>query len=240
MVESVRPAGVGRRLDRHQQQGLSVPAPARWALGAVFAVLGLALAVVGAWTAVSLGPSGEAQFTASSRATGAIVVGPDVLNSVDVPVRVTATRGNKGALWLGVAPTTDARAALATSAVSTVSGVHYPAGTLDLRPSGSGTPAGIGTADVWRLSARGTGSAELVVGQGRGPETAVVASGDGTTLTDVTMTLTWANRAWFFEALAAAVIGAIITAFALGDLWHSRPAARRRLVEGTRRSRVRT
>jgi len=200
-------------------------------------VLGIALAVTGAWAAVRLGPSGMAQFSVSSKATGAIVVGPDVLNSVDIPVRVTATRGDGGPVWLAAAATTDARAVLATSPVCTVSGVHFPAGALDLRASGAGAPADISTADVWRLSAKGTGGANLVVGQGRGPETAVVTSGDATTLKDVTMTLTWANRAWFFEALAAAVIGAIVTAFALGDLWNNRPAARRRAAARTRKSR---
>ena len=93
------------------------------------AVLGVALAVFGAWTAVKLGPSGDAHFTATSTATGAIVVGPEVLNSLNVPVRVTATRGDGGAVWLAAAPSTDARAVLATSAVSTVKGVHFGAGS---------------------------------------------------------------------------------------------------------------
>lgn len=215
-----------------------MPAAARRAIGAVITVLGVALTLFGAWTAVKLGPSGEAHFGATSKATGAIVVGPDVLNSVNAPVRVTATRGTGGAVWLAVAPTPDARAAVRTAAMSTVSGVHYPAGTLDLRASGSGALADIRTADVWRLSAKGSGSAEVVVGQGRGPETVVVTSGDATPLTDVTLTLTWADRAWFFEALVAAVIGAIITAFALGDLWHTRPSAFRRDAARSGRSRV--
>jgi len=186
------------------------------------AVLGVALAVFAAWTALKLGPSGEARFRVSSKAPGALVVGPDVLNSVDVPVRVTATRNDGGAVRLVAAPSIDARAVLATSVVSTVSGVHYPAGTLDVRSSGAGALTDISTADVWRLSATGAGSAEMVVDQGSGPQTAVVTSGDATALRDVTMTLTWADRTWFFEALAAAVIGAIIATFALGDLWHTR------------------
>ena len=194
----------------------------RRVLGAVVALLGVALAVFGAWAAVRLGPSGEAHFSVSSKTPGAFVVEPDVLNSVDVPVRVRATRSDGGALWLFAAHSADARAVLATSAVSTVSGVHYPAGTLDLRASGAGALPDISRADVWRLVAKGAGSAELVVNQGSGPETAVVTSGDGTALTDVTMTLTWADRTWFFEALTAAVIGAIIAAFALGDLWQGR------------------
>jgi len=187
------------------------------------AVLGVALAVFAAWTALKLGPSGEAHFSVVAKAPGAIVVEPDVLNSVDVPVRVRATRGDGGAVRLVAAPSTDARAVLAKSAVSTVKGVHFPAGSLDLRASGAGALTAISTADVWRLSATGKGSAELVVDQVSGPETAVVTSGDATPLGNVTMTMTWADRTWFFEALAAAVIGAIIAAFALGDLWQARP-----------------
>jgi hypothetical protein len=109
--------------------------------------------------------------------------------------------------------------------VSTGSGLHYPAGTLDLHTSGAGALADVSTADVWRLAARGAGSAGLVVDQGVGPQTAVITSGDATALTDVTVTLSWADRAWFFEALGAATIGAIIAAFALNDLWQCRVIA---------------
>ena len=197
----------------------------RRALGVVVVVLGGALAIFGTWNALRLGPSGEARFSVTSKDPGALVVEPDVLNSVGVPVRITAIRKDGGGVRLMVAPSSDARAVLAKSAVSTVSGVHYPAGTLDLRTSGVGALADVSNADVWRLSAKGTGSAQLVVNQGSGPETAVVVSGDATALRGVTMTLTWADHAWFFDALAVAVIGSIIAAFGLGDLWHARPQA---------------
>jgi hypothetical protein len=187
--------------------------------------VGIVLAVLGAWILVRLGPSGEANFSATSQAPGVIVISSDVLNSVDVPVRVTATRRDGDAVWLAVAPSTDARAVLATSAVSTVSDVRYPAGALELRASGAGALTDISTADVWRRSANGAGSALLLVDQGREPETVVVTSGDATALTDVTMTLTWADRTWFFEALAVAMIGAVIAAFALNDLWQGRVVA---------------
>jgi len=215
-----------------------VPTQARRVLGAVMAVLGMVLAAMGAWTAIKLGPSGEVHFSATSKATGAVVVGPDVLNSLNVPVRIRATRSDGGAVWLATGPSDDARAVLATSAVSTVSGVHYPAGTLDLRSSGAGALPRIGTSDAWRLRTRGSGPTELVVDQGTGPETAVVTSGDATALTNVTMTLTWQERSWFFKALSVAVIGAIIAAFALGDLSHSRHTSRRTDGVRSRRSRV--
>jgi hypothetical protein len=199
-----------------------VPASTRRALGAVVAVTGIVFVVVGAWIVIMLGPSGEAQFSATSKAPGAVVVPPDVLNAVNVPVRVTATRRDGGPLLLAAAPSPDARAILAGSAVSTVSGVHYPAGRLDLHASGAGALTDVSTADIWRLSAKGSGSAELVVDQGRGPETVVVTSGDTTALTDAKVTLTWDDRSWFFEALAMATIGAVLAAFALNDLWQGR------------------
>jgi hypothetical protein len=204
------------------------------------AAVGILLAVVGAWILVRLGPSGEAHFSVTAKAPGAIVISSDVLNSVDVPVRVRATRRDGGRVWLAVAPSTDARAVLAASAVSAVSDVHYPAGTLGLRASGAGSMTDISTADVWRLRASGAGSAQLVVDQGRGPETAVVTSGDPTELTAVTMTLTWADRTWFFEALAVAMIGAVIAAFALKNLWAGRTLAGQTDVLGPSTSELRT
>lgn len=204
-----------------------MPASTRRALGALVAAVGIVLVVVGSWVMVKLGPSGEARFSATSKAPGAVVITSDVLNTVDVPVRVSATRSDGGSVHLAVAPTSDARAILATSAVSTVDAVHYPAGTMSLRASGDGPLNDVSNADVWRLAAMGTGSARLVVDQGRGPETVVVTSGDAKPLTDVTVTLAWANRTWFFEALAAATIGAVMAAFALIDLWQSRVIALR-------------
>jgi hypothetical protein len=168
---------------------------------------------------VVLGPSGEAQFSATSKAPGSIAVTPEVLNALDVPVRVTATRRDGGTVFLAVAPSPDAHSILAGSALWTVSGVHYPQGQLDLHASGTGALTDITKADIWRLSAQGAESAALVVDQGMGPETLVVASGDSTALTDATVTLTWNDRAWFFEALAMATIGAVLATFAVNDLW---------------------
>jgi hypothetical protein len=209
-------------------------APARRIIGAVLAVLGIAFAVAGAWTAFKLGPSGEAQFRVTSMAPGAIVVGPDVLNAVNVPVRLTATRSDGRAVRLVAARSSDAGAVVGTSTASTVSRVNYPDGTLDLRTSGAGALPDISKADdVWRLSAKGVSSAELVVDQGNGPETAVVASGDDSALTNVTMTLAWANSTWLAEALVVVLGGVIIAGFALRDLWHRRPAVGRTDASGT-------
>lgn len=199
-----------------------MPASTRRALGAVAAAMGMVLVVVGAWVVVELGASGAAQFSATSKAPGAIVVASGFLNAVDVPVRVTAKRADGGSLVIAAAPSADVRAILGSSAVSTVSAVRFPAGSLDLHASGAGPLPGITTADIWRIAARGAGSAELMVGQERAPESVVITSGDSTALKDVTVSLTWADRAWFFEALALATIGAVLAAFAFNDLWQGR------------------
>jgi hypothetical protein len=214
--------------------GQTMPAATRRAAGAVVAAIGIVMVLVGAWVTASLGPSGEASFSAVSKTPGPIVIPADVLNAVDLPVRITATRPGGGPLLVLVGPSNDARAVLTTSAVSTVTRMHYAAKSFDLSKSGSGAPADIGTADVWRLVAKGAGSAALVVEQGRdtgtisdndpgrSPETAVVTSGDATALNNVKVTLTWANQSWFFKALALATAGAVLAAFALNDLWQGR------------------
>ena len=50
---------------------------------ALATLVGLVVAVLGLWLAVVLGPSGTATFTA--RATGPVVIGPDVLGGYEVP-----------------------------------------------------------------------------------------------------------------------------------------------------------
>jgi hypothetical protein len=174
---------------------------------------------------VILGPSGQARFSASLKAPGAIVVPPMVLNAVNVPVRITAKRADGGSLVIATAASIDARAILASSAVTSVNGVQFPSRALDLHASGVGPLTDIAAADIWRLSTTSNGSAVLVVDQSRAPETAVVSSGDTTDLSNVTVTLTWANRGWFFEALTLATIGAVLAAFALNDLWQGRIVA---------------
>jgi len=52
-----------------------------------------------------------------------------------------------------------------------------------------------------------------------------VTSGDDSALTNITVTLTWANRLWFFEALLVAMVGGVMATFALTFLWHGRWAA---------------
>ncbi|HOT57147.1 MAG TPA: hypothetical protein PL014_08395, partial [Ornithinibacter sp.] len=60
-------------------------------VGALLAVLGLVLTVIGAWFATQLGSSGTAQFTARPATTDPVIIRPSVLNRVESDVVVTAT-----------------------------------------------------------------------------------------------------------------------------------------------------
>lgn len=200
------------------------------------AALGLLFVLSGTWMVVILGPSGRAHFSATFKAPGDIVVPAAVLNAVDVPVRITATRAGGRPIFIATAASADARSILASSALTSVSAVQFPTGGLDHHGSGVSPHADITAADIWRLSAKSPGSAVLLVDQSRAPETAVVSSGDATNLRNITLTLTWANRGWFFEALALATIGAVMAAFALNDLWQGRVPVSGSDVPGTKTS----
>ena len=60
-------------------------------VGALLALAGLALTVVGVWFATQLGTSGTAEFTVRPATGDPLVIRPDVLNRVDADVVVTAT-----------------------------------------------------------------------------------------------------------------------------------------------------
>ena len=65
------------------------------------------------------------------------------------------------------------------------------------------------------------------------PQSVVATSGNAAALGRVRTTLTWENRTWFVEALAAAAIGLVLAALALGFLW--RPRRRRAVREARHR-----
>ena len=60
-------------------------------VGALLALVGLALTAAGVWLAAELGSSGTAQFTVHPATADPVLIGPDVLNRVDADVVVTAT-----------------------------------------------------------------------------------------------------------------------------------------------------
>ncbi|MDQ2757875.1 MAG: hypothetical protein M3Y71_15190 [Actinomycetota bacterium] len=190
-------------------------------------LVGLVVAVLGLWLAVVLGPSGTASFTA--RATGPVVVGADVLGGLDVPVTVSAHRGEGDAdgVFLGEARSSEVADVVGGSRVLRATEARFPARVLDLLPAGSGVlvdPSGL---DVWRATGRGT----LEVTDA-GSDAVLVAP---TSSDPVTVVVTRQHSTWFLEAVVAAAVGVIVAGAAgwwlVQQLGHlvplGRPGARR-------------
>ena len=79
-------------------------------VGALLALVGLALTVAGVWLAAELGSSGTARFTVHPATADPVLIGPDVLNRVDSDVVVTATPPAGGSVWMALANPSDADA----------------------------------------------------------------------------------------------------------------------------------
>ena len=185
------------------------------------AVVGLVLLVLGVWAAIGLGPSGRAEFSSSRQTPGILVVGSPVLARVDAPVEVSVSRSTEERSgWAWRTTPTPARR-VGSSPFLSVDRVHYPSGGVDTHVTGTGASkaARLPGGDVWQQTSTGTGTARLVVQPSDVPQSVVATSGNAAALGRVRTTLTWQNQTWFVEALAAAAIGLVLAALALGFLW---------------------
>lgn len=182
---------------------------------AVAAVLGLALAVFGAWFAFVLGLKGTAAFHATSNAP--LVIGPNVLNRVNAPVTVSANAAS-GPVFLGAAVPQDADEVVAKAKHNFVASASFPARTLTIEQLGSGDVADPTESHVWRS----TGEGSITVTQDQAPQSVLVYPTQGGSF-DVDVTV--ARNTWFLQSLVALVVGLIVITFAGGWLWQSwRPA----------------
>jgi hypothetical protein len=184
-----------------------VPTPAKRALGAVLALVGLGLCVVGAWFTVHLGTSGTATFTLRPAEDGPVVIGPGVINRVALPVTIRARAAGGAGVWIGVAAPTDARSAVDKGALTVVDGVSVRDWALLSRRDGSGAAPELVHADLWRQQAIGKGSAAVTLLQASAPET-VVITGDGGKVDSVTLSL--GKKTWFVQSLLAALSGLLL------------------------------
>ena len=183
---------------------------------AVAALLGLALAVFGAWFAFVLGPKGTAAFHASSNAP--LVLGPNVLNRVNAPVTVTAESAS-GPVFVGAAVPQDVDELVGKSKHNFVAYASFPARTLTVEQLGTGDLQDPSESHVWRS----TGEASITVSQEQAPQAVLVYPTKGGSF-DVAVTV--ARNTWFLQSLVALVVGLIVVAFAGGWLWQSWRAAR--------------
>lgn len=176
---------------------------------AVAALLGLALAVFGAWFAFVLGPKGTAAFHATSNAP--LVIGPNVLNRVSAPVTVTASAAS-GPVFVGAAVPEDVDQVVGPAKHNVVASASFPARTLTIEQLGSGDLEDPSESHVWRS----TGDGSVTVSQDEAPESVLVYPAKGGSV-DVDVTV--ARNTWFLQSLVALVVGLIILAFAGGWLW---------------------
>ncbi|MGG5258374.1 hypothetical protein [Phycicoccus avicenniae] len=188
--------------------------------GALLALLGLALTVLGVWFATRLGGSGTAEFTARPTAGKPVVIPPDVLNRVDADVVVTARPSTGGSVWMALANPSDARDVLGDAQRVEVTGVSVRDWALTTSSRGSGPAPTLGTADLWRLQDDAEGPVTLTVEQADAPETLVIAADDGSV---ASVTLRVVDKTWFVESVVAALVGLFLLAAGAVLLWPRRP-----------------
>ncbi|MFL6080718.1 MAG: hypothetical protein ACJ714_12390 [Ornithinibacter sp.] len=173
-------------------------------VGALLALVGLALTAVGIWFAAQLGTSGTADFVVHPATADPVQIGPDVLNRVDADVVVTATPTAGGSMWMALANPSDADAVMGDSKHLAVTGVTVSDWSLDTTAAGTGTAPELGAADLWRQQDEAKGPVTLTVKQSGAPETLVVQAQGGQLST---LTLSVTDKSWFVEAVVAALIG---------------------------------
>jgi len=173
-------------------------------VGALLALVGLAITAAGVWFATQLGTSGTAEFAMHPATTDPVVVGPEVLNRVDADVVVTATPTEGGSVFMALANPSDATAVVGGSQHVTVTGVSVRDWALLSRTTGTGTAPDLGAADLWRQQDDAKGPVTLTVQQSEAPETLVVKA-EGGQLSSLTMEVT--DKSWFVEAVVGALIG---------------------------------
>ena len=189
-------------------------------LGALLALVGLALTVLGAWFATQLGSTGTAEFTARPGTTDPVVIRPDVLNRVDADVVVTATPAQGATVWMALANPSDATAVLGGARHVDVTGVWVREWALLTSTRGTGPAPELGAADLWRQQDDAEGPVTLTVQQDEAPETLVVATEGGEL---ATLTMTVVDKTWFVEAVVAALVGLFLLLAGVVLLFSRRP-----------------
>ncbi|KRE42000.1 hypothetical protein [Knoellia sp. Soil729] len=196
-----------------------MPTLAKRVVGALLALLGLVLTVIGLWYALHLGGSGTATFSATSTGTNPVLVPQTVLNRVDGDVKVTATPRKGGSVWLAAAAPSDAKAVLGRSAHTTVTGVSTMPWELTTTTDGTGETPALDTSDVWRNTDAGDGAVSMTVEQANAPETVIAQATTGQL---ARIDLTWERKSWFVQSVIAALVGLFLLLSGLSLLWSSR------------------
>ncbi|KGN42688.1 hypothetical protein [Knoellia aerolata] len=201
-----------------------MPTLAKRVVGALLALLGLVVTVIGLWYAVHLGGSGTATFSSSPSGTAPVLVPQTVLNRVDGVVTVTATPRRGGTVWLAATTPSDAEAVLGATAHTTVTGVDTRPWELLSTTAGTGAAPALSGTDVWRNTETGTGAVSMTIEQANAPESVIAQATVGQI---ETIELTWERKSWFVQSVIAALVGLFLLLSGLSLLWSSRGTRRR-------------
>lgn len=196
-----------------------MPTLAKRAVGALLAVLGVVLTVIGLWYAGHLGGSGTATFTTPASGSTPVLVPQTVLNRVDGVVTVTAVPAKGGKAWLAAASPSDAKAVIDASGHTAVTGVDTRPWELTVTKTGTGEAPALAESDVWRNTATGEGNVTMTIEQANAPES-VIAQATSGELDRVEVT--WERKSWFVQSVIAALVGLFLILSGLTLLWSTR------------------
>lgn len=177
-------------------------------LGVVLILAGLAGLLVGGWFARALGSDGSASFTTRPAADMPLVIGPETNARTDIPLTITATADSDVPVTVSIAPPSDAQSLLEDSRYTRVTGITVRDWAVTTTTTGSGEPITPAAADLWRSQTTNDGAAQIVADLENAPETMIITTPDGSSLTALEMT--WVNPAWFYQALSLA-FGGLLT-----------------------------
>lgn len=175
--------------------------------GALLVLIGLVPLAFGTYAAARLGTSGAATFVVEGVGTTPVLLTPEVLNRTDLPVEIALTPKSGAPALVVIGTPSDTRAALGTSRHTRVTGVDVRAGTATTTDTAGGVIEPLGELTLWRETEQVSGPATITITQATAPESVLIApSGAGLE----SMTLTWANATWFYQALVLAASGALL------------------------------
>lgn len=190
-------------------------------LGVVLILAGAAALVVGGWFVRALGTDGAATFTAQPEPGVPVVIDAQTNARTDIPLLIKATAADDVPITASIASPSDAEALLGESRYERVTGIGVRDWVLTTESIGSGDPIAPTAADLWRSQVTTEGTVEIVGDLESAPETMIITTPEDGGLETITMT--WSNPAWFYQALALAFAGLLLVLVGLG-LVLKRPA----------------
>lgn len=183
-------------------------------LGVVLILAGAAALVVGGWFARALGTDGSATFTTSPPPGVPVVIDAQTNARTDIPLLITATAADDVPITASIASPSDAKAFLGESRYERVTGIGVRDWVLTTRSLGSGEPVAPAAADLWRSQVTTDSAVEIGGDLEAAPETMILTTPPDTELRTISMT--WSNPAWFYQALALAFGGLLAVLVGLG------------------------